>query len=179
MKIRSEFVSNSSSSSFIVTSTNPYKNLNETDFEAELDSILSSMYDWNEQRQDINYYLPSSSIGKSQFDWEVQTYKDLGDKINFCALQCYYILKNYYERTAEDVENSEHWKYLEGALRILSRNQDISLKFNMDEIDNDFSYIDHQSCASEGANVEIIESEYSIIKFLTTDSYIQGDNDNH
>lgn len=44
----------------------------------------------------------------------------------------------------------------------------------------DFAYIDHQSSAYSGRNIEMFDDDKSLINFLfAEDSYIQGDNDNY
>lgn len=165
MKIRNSFISNSSSSSFIVIDSKINPNLN-----LFIDDGIFIL----------------GEHGEYEFGWQVEDYSDLNSKINFCYLQAKYVqerstnndhiemlykvLKDYFPQIKEiipiliiwsdEIEIVEHPIY--GDLRTKE------------------GYIDHQSSATENQNLEMFESEDNLRLFLFgVESYIKNDNDNH
>lgn len=158
MKTRKGFVSNSSSSSFIVIG-------NKEQCPAKMSKI-----------DDV---LLVGTLGEVEFGWEPRRYSNMYDRINFAYLQTQCagdigvrwlvmldeMLKRRFgaerveyminEWCASSVKRNEYGTYREG-------------------------YIDHASSAREGENTEMFENTDALERFLfCVDSYIQGDNDNH
>jgi len=156
MKIRNGFVSNSSSSSYVVINKS---NLNDI----EKFKYLASWYDV------VNIPLEN---GEKEFGWDVVQYTD-ESKINFAYLQAMYADRPDWANMIT--------KLLKENLGIEHISIDIAWcnsKYGYIKLP-DCGYIDHQSNAAENTNTEIFDSEENLKYFLFCDeSYIQGDNDN-
>ena len=165
MKIRNSFISNSSSSSFIV-----------------IDSKINP---------DLNLFIDDGIFilgekGEYEFGWQNEKYRDLNSKINFCYIQAKYmverstnsdyiemlykVLKDYFPQIQDIIPILTIWsdniKYVEHSMYGKMRTKG--------------GYIDHASAATEDENLEMFESEDNLRAFLFGDnSYIQNDNDNH
>lgn len=166
MKIRSGFVSNSSSSSFIVMGKGrlslPEKNS---------DTLV----------------VPDDFGGETEFGWEPKDYFDFGSKLNFAYLQT----QNGQEELeplldlALKVTNKSNNFRLELLEKVLKESMHVTefiwnLTDDYDSEDKTYGYIDHASAAGEGQNLEMFESEEEMRKFLfCNDSKIHTDNDNH
>ena len=195
MKTRIDFVSNSSSCSFIVIAENGkmcdsahIKKCNETHF---------------------LYSIPNKA-GCLKFGWQDEVYNLLDDKLNWCGiilLNLYAACRNVEFRAAYEnkrpTELSEHyddwrnkflkWKsmlkkvckerlgigiYLDlGWLKLFGADSEDSTNAFVDTFD---CYIDHQSnIFEEPANGKMFESEDTLYNFLAyKESYIQCGNDN-
>ena len=148
MKIRNGFVSNSSSSSFVVVG-------NVVD-----PTLYKSLTD------DV-YFIGRN--GEIEFGWEECIYRGLDTLINFAYLQA---------------EGNRKWEeMLFNVIKEYTGASDILINLtssynNVDDMRQ--GYIDHQSHSSEGSNTEIFDDEETLKRFLfSSESYIQGDNDNH
>lgn len=147
MKRRSGFVSNSSSSSFIVISSNG-------------SLILKDAY----VGEDI---VVDGYFGETEFGWEFCKYNSFGDRLIFAYLQTQY------------AQNNSWLKMLENVVKDHTGCKNIKWEVSLDYNSNGWAYIDHQSSASEGENIEMFDNEESLINFLFNEnSYIQGGNDN-
>ena len=174
MKNRTDFVSNSSSSSFIVIGDNTQK------------------FNFNDQTIEI----PNSDEGQKEFGWQFEKYDDFWSKLNFCAIQLDQIKENYkyaeenYKNSQEDWEKRIYKNYKEWYDRLdnmwdtlvdVCRSEfhlNIELK-DHDKIDHMFAYIDHQSSVTDNDNMEMFDSYDSLYRFLScSDSYIKCGNDN-
>lgn len=166
MKIRNGFVSNSSSSSFIVIGTGkrsiPEHNSN----------ILR---------------VPQDFGGNTEFGWGPDTHYDFGSRLNFAYMQTQYAAKNgdiLLQKALEHTEgHSNVWlNMLEAALRKNMGVTNIEWEIDVDDYSSTgiSGYIDHQSNAREGSNTELFDSMEQLESFLfAEDSLIEEDNDNH
>ena len=175
MKIRNGFVSNSSSSSFIVFGKDLENNRDTFGF---LNMKPEKLYSWSDTYT-IRLELPFPEA-EYEFGWAFERYYYVKDKINFAIIQ------------ALD-SGDKKWEYKEMLRKVLQKQLDRECKehpvldlridynrFYWDSIsEGNNAYIDHQSAAHEGENLEIFESEEVLENFLfNRNSYIQGGNDN-
>jgi hypothetical protein len=157
MKKRYGFVSNSSSSSFLV--------------------VKGGRYNYLLYAKD-NILVVDKDFGTCQFGWGPETIYDAPSKIIFAYLQILYI-KEYdpgaeFKKIADDC--------LDMLENVIINNTNVKA-IVWDIVINDynnFSYIDHASSAAEGQNTEIFDSEDTLKDFIFgSNSYIRLDNDNH
>ena len=184
MKIRNDYVSNSSSSSFIIIAKNGNDETNE---------IMSSYANgW------FAYQIPTKEA-EHQFGWEFRNYSSFADKMNFIGIQLLelQIMAAEGARPSYKKNPTEEFERCYGMLQKVCKDKFNLLVVLNDEvlsariyknIDgtyksytclNDNYYIDHQSCVIEGECMEMFESEETLYDFLRfKESYIEGGNDN-
>ena len=151
MKIRSGFVSNSSSSSFIIIdNSGKYCSL---PFPPD-DGVLVIGED-----------------GSTKFGWETTTYPSIYDRINFSFIQTDYGKDFNRLQMLEEVLKEN----IKGLKQII---WNISEEFHPTD-GKVCGYIDHQSARCEGKNMEMFKSKETLRDFIFgLGSYIQGGNDN-
>jgi len=149
MKIRSGFVSNSSSSSFVVIS----------------DAFIPEDFR-------LKGYEGAPLIlgleGEAEFGWGPETLTDMYSRFNFAYLQTIYGHPEWLEQLNRVLIERT------GASEIVWK-----ISEDYDSPNMRYGYIDHQSTASEGRNTEIFANDETLERFLFgADSKIELDNDN-
>ena len=188
MKTRNDFVSNSSSSSFIVI------------VDDGTDETYDITRDFSSYSDDWNFYEIPNTNSKYQFGWEWEDTHDFAGKLNFIGIQLLelFMMKvkgkkpeykipytgDDFDRLYEMVQKVCKEKF---NINVRLRNDLIHMKIWHDEkkgysgyltMDSDY-YIDHQSNASEGECMEMFDSEDALWNFLRfEESYVRGGNDN-
>ena len=165
MKIRNGFVSNSSSSSFVIIK----------------DGTLDQKGHIKIKNNILNI---NGEYGTLEFGWERKEYKNVYSKINFAYLQTEYSLTEYDYKLKKIVKSKNGKKRLDMLEKVIKEELNVKvIKWGIttDWVSKDkiSGYIDHQSNAFEGKNIEIFDSPEILKQFLfSSHSYIQGDNDN-
>ena len=160
MKIRTGFVSNSSSSSFVVISER--KDKEEFD-EKELKYLFNSMDEDDEE--DWNGLFPE---GECKFGWQVKNYHDAPSKWNWLVLQAFY---------AQMEGDFKFVQILEDYAKELNPRLVINLKKLSNEENELEVYIDHQSIYPEDTFDKI--KEIGISRWLMDyKCYVHNSNDN-
>ena len=189
MKVRSDYVSNSSSSSFIVIAK---------DGTDETQAIMDD-FRWHDENWKA-LEIPCSSA-KHEFGWEWEDTHEFLGKLNFVAIQLLYLYlqkssgrKSMY---AEQYSGADFTRLYDMLIKVCKEKFGISVRLNVKIIhpslwkgeDGDYPtgdlvmdtdyYIDHQSCVTEDCCMEMFESEEALYDFLRfEESYVRGGNDN-
>ena len=170
MKDRNDFVSNSSSSSFIVI----------TD---------SGAFDAPRSFCGEKVTLPNAEFGQTEFGWQTERYGDFWSKLNWCAIVIS-DKRGMEEGDGPEDELSERvlepWYRADEMERNLKEvcaelGYDVSVRRKgEDECEWDYGYIDHQSAIFEDPdNARMFKTKKALRDFLTNSgSYIDNSNDN-
>ena len=197
MKIRNGFVSNSSSSSFIVPDMRVPEDFDYSSLKSYF-NLDESIYDYKGNLRRIYTITLPILEGNRYFGWEDTRYTEFADKLNYLFLQIESVyqdvrLKNKLEHTlekalksiCEKAYNTKQLKYGEFDVKVdfnylFSPTSAFGSIYKYDDI----YYIDHQSTWGENEpgvvkyfaqnepNADLME------KYLVGESYIQGGNDN-
>ena len=188
MKVRNDYVSNSSSSSFIIIVSNG------TDETCNIKrDFLSYSEDWT------LYEIPNTN-GKHRFGWEWEDTYSFEGKLNFIGIQLLELfimkVKEWKPSYTTQYTGEDFDRLYEMVQKVCKEKFNISVKLRDDLIqmkiyhdkdkgysgyftmDSDY-YIDHQSSAIEGSCMEMFDSEDALWNFLRfEESHIKGGNDN-
>lgn len=197
MKIRNGFVSNSSSSSFIV----PDINVPEAPDYSSLKPFFNPnefVWDYEGNLRKIHTITLPITEGNRYFGWADTRYTDFADKLNYLFLQIQSLYQNVYLKNklehaleealksiCEKAYNLKKLKYGEFAVKVDYNYllPPTSIFESIYDFKNAY-YIDHQSTwgeresgvvkyfAQNEPNADLIE------RYLVGESYIQGGNDN-
>ena len=196
MKIRAGFVSNSSSSSFIVPDMRVPETLDYSPLKSFF-NLNESTLDEGAPREIYSITLPVTK-GRKYFGWAEIRYKTFADKLNYLFLQIQslhqdvplknkleYALERALKSICEKAYNLKELKYGEFAVRV-----DYNYLFPFTSVFEsiydfkDIYYIDHQS--TWGENQRAVANYFNhnepnadlMEKYLVGNSYVQGGNDN-
>ena len=203
MKIRNGFVSNSSSSSFIVYIDSKNKKKDYSQYLTYMERTFVAYATKDKKCYDIILPLKDHPSHLNSFGWEFERRGSFVDKVNYLFLQIHELRTSPSCGHIQSVV-SDMYRNLDKALDIILKralgtdNTYLSVKVDYntlyyDSILGDIISIDHQSLwleelpwdLSEDQARTFFEENYpwvldpeAIVDYLTGDSYIQGGNDN-
>lgn len=180
MKIRNGFVSNSSSSSFVVYRKGDAKDTREIPAEC----ITERSRPFGQGTYKV-LCLPSKEYGDTEFGWDNKRYHGLMSRLNWCAIQMMYARNMDGAFVLDNGEKVYARRFKENFRNVVEKCFGVTVEYDYNSIEDDgfegdFAYIDHQSSICEDRSVaEFFADPEAIEAFLTgAHSYIQGGNDN-
>lgn len=170
MKVRNGFVSNSSSSSFVVYGRDSAKLIKEMPT-----NLYTRVWEiWADR--DIPIMTLPFADAELEFGWQFEQYHNIKDRFNFVVAMLI---------SMKEEERYEYKEMLQKVLRKhMSHNEYLQIRYDYnyffwDSTTNDLLSIDHQSAWGEGSNRELFENEKNLEDFIfNEDSFIQCGNDN-
>jgi len=150
MKTRSGFVSNSSSSSFVVISDD-----------------TEHMLPWRQYENER--FIAIGEKGEYDFGWQHERYSDFPSKLNFVYIQA---------MALQEYTGDDKWlKLIHAVLRHWKITR-VEVRLSLETQSKYFGIIDHSSAYEEDKNCEMFESAKTLEQFLFNPlSYIQCQND--
>lgn len=175
MKTRHGYVSNSSSSSFVMVPEKAVKAMYARKEPLSLDYLREMFKREIERKDELNEgkWIGLFDDGVKEFGWDVKNYYDEETKWNWMVLQAYYGGDEWHEH-----RTSEYRERLESYLHDLGF--DVSIDWDgISRLESDCdAYIDHQSIDSEETFDTV--DRIGISEFLLSqDAFVHTDNDNH
>ncbi len=177
MKTRHGYVSNSSSSSFVMVPEKAVKAMHARKEPLDDRSYLAEMCKREIERKDeLNEgrWIGLFDDGVKEFGWDIENYYDEQTKWNWMVLQAYYGGREWTQFSTD-----EYRKKLEDYLEYLV-GREIHIDWDgIAKLENDCdAYIDHQSIDSEETFDTV--DRLGISEFLLSqDAFVHTDNDNH
>ena len=175
MKTRTNYVSNSSSSSFVVIPDDVARQsygISPSLLKSHVDSVKSvfmnhtSSYDY--ENGEWNGFLD----GETKFGWQTCNYHDMESKWNWLVLSAHYGGSEF-----DSVRTIEFCLLLDGYLKDIGLNATIDWDAVEKCVDNLDAYIDHQSIDAAQTFAEV--NSIGITEWLSNSScYIKNGNDN-
>lgn len=168
MKVRRDYVSNSSSSSFI---------------------IISNKGKFMKKSSDIFEMTVPAEGGEMDFGWQTAKYYDFQSKVNWCAIIiCSLRQQEQYDKASEKlkIDVTKPWfkaDEMECMLKRVCKDRlgiNVTVHMPEDEFGYSLAGIDHQSNVDETPeNARMFMSDDKLYDFLANDhSYIDNSNDN-
>ena len=176
MKTRLGYVSNSSSSSFVMVQEKAVKAMHARKEPLDLNYLAEMFKREIERKDELNEgkWIGLFDDGVKEFGWDVKNYYDEQTKWNWMVLQAYYGGTEWTQFSTD-----EYRKKLEDYLEYLV-GREIHIDWDgIAKLDSDCdAYIDHQSIDSEETFDTV--DRLGISEFLLSqDAFVHTDNDNH